>query len=67
MITISSIIARVKRGAFEKKSNGNGVRLCETITLKEPDMLFGYAFRQVQAAHEEMPKLINVFVEINKR
>jgi hypothetical protein len=42
---------------------GDGVRLHETITLKAPNLLFGYAFQQAQAAHEEMLKRIQAFVE----
>ncbi len=41
----------------------NGVILHETITLKAPDLLFGYAFQQAQTAHEEMLKRIKAFVE----
>ena len=41
----------------------NGVTLHETITLKAPDLLFGYAFGQAQTAHEEMLKRIKNFVE----
>jgi len=44
----------------------NGVILHETITMKAPDMLFGYAFRQAEAAHEEMLKRIKAFVETNQ-
>jgi len=43
----------------------NGVRLHETITLKAPDMLFNYAFKQAEVAHEEMLKRIKSFVEKN--
>jgi hypothetical protein len=41
----------------------NGVILHETITLKAPDLLFGYAFGQAQTAHEEMLKRIKTFIE----
>jgi hypothetical protein len=41
----------------------NGVLLHETITLKAPDLLFGYAFQQASAAHEEMLKRIKAFIE----
>ncbi len=41
----------------------DGVILHETITLKAPDLLFGYAFQQAQTAHEEMLKRIKGFVE----
>jgi hypothetical protein len=41
----------------------NGVLLHETITMKAPDMLFGYAFQQANTAHEEMLKRIKTFVE----
>lgn len=41
----------------------NGVILHETITLKAPDLLFGYAFQQAQTAHEEMLKRIKLFIE----
>jgi len=41
----------------------NGVLLHETITMKAPDLLFGYAFKQAQAAHAEMLERIKTFVE----
>ena len=41
----------------------SGVTLHETITLKAPDLLFGYAFQQAQTAHEEMLKRIKHFIE----
>ena len=41
----------------------NGVLLHETITMKAPDLLFGYAFKQAESAHEEMLKRIKTFVE----
>ena len=41
----------------------NGVVLHETITMKAPDLLFGYAFKQAGTAHEEMLKRIKKFVE----
>lgn len=41
----------------------NGVTLHETITLKAPDLLFGYAFEQAKTAHEEMLKRIKKFIE----
>ena len=41
----------------------DGVRLYETITLKAPDLLFGYAFKQAQTAHREMLKRIKQFIE----
>jgi len=44
---------------------GEGVRLHETITLKAPTLLFGYAFQQAQSAHEEMLKRIKAFIESN--
>lgn len=43
--------------------NGDGVSLHEVITMKAPDLLFGYAFNQAQSAHEEMLKRIKEFVE----
>ncbi len=48
------------------KPKDNGVTLHETITMKAPDMLFGYAFKQAETAHEEMLKRIKTFVEANK-
>jgi hypothetical protein len=42
----------------------NGVTLQETVTLKAPDLLFGYAFQQAQIAHEEMLKRIKHFMEV---
>jgi hypothetical protein len=41
----------------------NGVLLHETITMKAPGLLFGYAFKQAQTAHEEMLQHIKTFVE----
>jgi hypothetical protein len=46
---------------------GNGVLLHETITLKAPGLLFGYAFQQAQSAHAEMLKRIKVFIEKDKQ
>ena len=45
------------------KPKDNGVILHETITMKAPDMLFGYAFKQAETAHEEMLKRIKTFAE----
>ena len=42
---------------------GSGVRLHETITMKAPNLLFGYAFKQAEIAHDEMLKRIKAFVE----
>jgi hypothetical protein len=47
-------------------AEGDGVCLHETITIKAPDLLFGYAFQQAQAAHAEMLKRIKAFVEKDK-
>ena len=44
-------------------SKDNGVLLHETITMKAPDLLFGYAFSQAETAHAEMLKRIKKFVE----
>jgi hypothetical protein len=44
-------------------SSADGVILHETITMKAPDLLFDYAFKQAQAAHEELLKRIKDFVE----
>ncbi|MFN8412765.1 MAG: SRPBCC family protein [Anaerolineales bacterium] len=41
----------------------NGILLHETVTLKAPNLLFGYAFQQAQIAHEEMFKRIKAFIE----
>ncbi len=41
----------------------NGVILHETITMKAPDMLFGYAFNQAKTAYAEMLEHIKKFVE----
>ena len=46
-------------------SKDGGVLLHETITMKAPDLLFGYAFKQAETAHEEMLKRIKTFVEKN--
>ncbi len=43
--------------------SGDGVILHETITMKAPNLLFGYAFKQAQAAHEELLKRIKDFAE----
>lgn len=43
--------------------HGDGVILQETVTLRAPDLLFGYVFKQAEAAHEEMLKRIKTFVE----
>ncbi|MEP6896470.1 MAG: hypothetical protein ABI986_12750 [Chloroflexota bacterium] len=45
----------------------NGVLLHETITMKSPDMLFQYAFKQAETAHAEMLKRIKTFVENNAK
>ncbi len=47
--------------------SGEGVILHETITMKAPDLLFAYAFKQAQAAHEELLKRIKDFVEKQSR
>ncbi|GAB4417867.1 MAG: hypothetical protein Kow002_04470 [Anaerolineales bacterium] len=41
----------------------DGVLLHETITLKAPNFLFGYAFKQAQAAHKEMLERIKAYAE----
>ncbi len=41
-----------------------GVILHETITMRVPTLLFGYAFKQAQTAHEEMLKRIKAFLEV---
>lgn len=41
----------------------DGVILHETVTLKAPDILFGYAFHQAETAHGEMLERIKVFAE----
>src|ERR1051326_315977 len=41
----------------------NGILLHETITMKAPNLLFGYAFQQAEAAHEEMLQRIKKYVE----
>jgi hypothetical protein len=46
---------------------GDGVRLHETITMKAPNLLFGYAFKQAEAAHEEMLRRIKAFVENSEK
>jgi hypothetical protein len=43
----------------------DGVHLQETITMKSPDLLFGYAFKQAETSHEEMLERIKRFVEQN--
>ena len=37
--------------------------LHETITLKAPDLLFGYAFGQARSAHREMLERIKRYLE----
>jgi hypothetical protein len=44
----------------------NGVRLHETITMKAPNLLFNYAFKQAETAHEEMLQRIKKFVESDR-
>jgi hypothetical protein len=41
----------------------HGVILHETVTLKAPNLLFGYAFQQAQSAHEEMFKRIKAHLD----
>ena len=41
----------------------DGVVLRERITLKAPDLLFGYAFGQAKAAHQTMLENIKAFLE----
>ena len=41
----------------------NGVLLHETITLKAPDLLFGYAFNQARTSHHEMLTRIKDYLE----
>jgi len=43
--------------------SSDGVILHETITVKAPNLLFGYAFKQAKVAHEELLKRIKDFVE----
>lgn len=40
-----------------------GARLQETVTLKAPDVLFGYAFNQARNAHREMLGRIKRYME----
>jgi hypothetical protein len=40
-----------------------GVVLQETVTLRSPDMLFGYAFQQAESAHGEMLERIKLYLE----
>jgi len=40
-----------------------GSRLKETITLRAPGLLFGYAFSQAQNAHKEMLERIKRYLE----
>lgn len=40
-----------------------GVLLHETITIKTPGLLFGYAFQQAKLAHAEMLKQIKAHLE----
>jgi len=46
---------------------GSGVRLHETITMKAPDLLFAYAFKQAENAHTELLQRIKTFVEGNPK
>jgi hypothetical protein len=43
----------------------DGVLLHETITLKAPDLLFGYALRQARTSHHEMLTRIKDYLESN--
>lgn len=45
----------------------DGVLLHETITLKAPNLLFGYAFKQAQTAHREMLKRIKNYIEAQNK
>lgn len=47
--------------------SGEGVRLHETITMKAPNLLFNYAFKQAEAAHGEMLQRIKSYVESRTR
>jgi len=47
-------------------SKENGVTLHETITISAPDILFGYIFKQAEAAHTDMLQRIKEFVENQK-
>ena len=40
-----------------------GVLLHETITMRAPNLLFDYAFKQAELAHGEMLRRIKTFVE----
>ncbi|MEJ5223110.1 MAG: SRPBCC family protein [Anaerolineales bacterium] len=42
---------------------GSGTRLTETITLRAPDLLFGYAFEQARTAHHAMLERIKNCLE----
>jgi ribosome-associated toxin RatA of RatAB toxin-antitoxin module len=44
-------------------SQGDGSLLHETITIKAPDLLFSYAFKQAERARDEMLKRIKIFIE----
>jgi hypothetical protein len=47
-------------------SKENGVTLHETITISAPNILFGYIFKQAEAAHTDMLQRIKEFVENQK-
>ncbi len=42
---------------------GTGTRFTETVTLKSPDLLFGYAFSQAKSAHAELVQKIKRGIE----
>jgi len=44
-------------------AEGTGTRLHETVTLKSPDLLFGYAFAQADTSHAELVKKIKRTIE----
>jgi len=45
------------------KPEGTGTRFTEQITLKSPNLLFGYAFEQARQAHAELVQKIKLGIE----
>ncbi|HVN15548.1 MAG TPA: SRPBCC family protein [Anaerolineales bacterium] len=44
-------------------AEGNGTRMHETITLKAPNLLFGYAFSQAKSAHGALVQRVKQVIE----
>ncbi len=47
-------------------AQGTGTLMHETITLKAPNLLFGYAFQQAKLSHGELVQGLKKVIESNK-